>query len=79
MSRLTTLRKRLSYLHFLMSYRVENMLSGYTPLHIIVSGPDDEGTKALAELLNHSYDADGLFGEPLSLRQAERLRFPVTV
>ena len=79
MSRLTTLRKRLSYLHFLISYRVENMLSGFTPLHIIVSGPDDDGAKALAQLLHHSYDADGLFGEPLSLRQAERLRFPVIV
>ena len=79
MSPLATLRKRLSYLHFLMSYRVENMLSGFTPLHIIVSGPDDGGAKSLAKLLHDSYNADGLFGEPLSLRQAERLRFPVIV
>ena len=79
MSRLSIIRKRLSYLHFLISYRVENVLSGFTPVHIIVSGPDDDGAKALAELLHHSYDAEGLFGEPLSLRQAERLRFPSIV
>lgn len=62
-----------------LGYALRNLLSGWTPVHVVVSGPDDELAMALADALPRLYSprsAVTVWGTALS---TENLRAPVIV
>lgn len=79
MMQVSLFRKKLSYAFFLLAYRIENLLTGVTPLHIVVSGPDDDTRESLVEYLRHSYGIEGDLPESIEWRETERLRAVVIV